>query len=73
MFFLKTHNTGMSATLGNFSTYHREVLSRAVLSTEVAALQHLVQLMSRPVEDVLHVGRRIVQISGLVAIPVFWR
>ncbi len=50
--------------------YHCEVFGRAVLPTEVAALQHLFQLVTRPVEDVLHVRRWILQIGGLVAILV---
>ncbi len=58
----------------NFSrAYHCEVFGRAVLPTEVAALQHLFQLVTRPVEDVLHVRRWILQIGGLVAVLVFGR
>ncbi len=56
----------------NFSrAYHCKVFGRAVLPTEVAALQHLFQLVTRPVEDVLHVRRWILQIGGLVAVLVF--
>lgn len=54
-------------------THHRKVLDRTVLPAEVAALKHLLQLVAGPVEDVLHVGGWIHQISGLVPIAVFGR
>ena len=52
-------------------THHGEVAGRAVVPTEVAALEHVGKLVAGAVEDVYHVGLRVAQASGTVPISVF--
>lgn len=43
------------------------------MPAEVAALEHVLELVTCPVEDVLHVRRRVLQVAGAVPLCVFGR